>query len=466
MIEGVLERMLLDEALVGKAMAAMRDYLVRSGDFRFLDSPADGIYPFATPFVMQEGLQADLRTWTSRIVQALEDEARLLRADPEQAQRTLSLSSPLDRELFFHSNPLGESLPIHRLDFALQVPGPPKLLEVNCGCPGGELDPALVAEAFTASPLQRAVEGELDRVSPGTRMSPHLDPRDESLGNILRCYEGFRRDHRGFPDKPTIALITTSAQRRFMIPECRGIARHYESRGYRAMVGDLLELEVAKDEVRLRGETIHLIFRKFSTDSFKRRMMDEEAFDPRTRRRIGTLLEAVSNGLVCMVNPLGSTYLQDKGLLESLGVRHPELGRVVLETHVLGLDFPSREPSLWRAVCAGEEFVLKRRHSFGGRHVIMEPEKIKAMGPRIIQEEPGRWVAQRRGPAISYPFALWDSRGIEVGRFPYTVSLFGGSCFVRVGRGGPHEPINAHNGGAATCGLSLWRGHEARGQGG
>lgn len=455
-IDDIMERLLADPTLVEKGMAAMRDYLVRSGDFRFLDSPADGIYPFATPLVMQDSLQAELQAWTTRIAEALENEAQLLRTNPEQAERTLSLASPLDRDYFFCPNPFGESLPIHRLDFALQDTCPPRLLEVNCGCPGGELDPALVAEAFMASPLLGALERDLGEVSKNTRLAPYLDPRDESLRNILRCYEAFRRYHRGFPDNPTIALITTSAQARFMIPECSGIARHYESRGHRTMLGDLLELEVRNDEVQLKGETIHLIFRKFSTDSFKRRMMDQNAFSQDTLKRVRALWEAVSSGLVCMVNPLGSTYLQDKGILETLGVRYPELGRVVLETHVLGLDFPSREPSLWRAICKGEEFVLKRRHSFGGRHVIMEPEKIKVVGPRIIKEEPGRWVAQRRVPVSRYPFAFEERGHMEVGRFPFTVSLFGGSCFVRVGRGGPHEPINAQGGGAATCSLSLW----------
>lgn len=465
-IDGIMERLLADPILVKKGMAAMRDYLVRSGDFRSLDSPEEDIYPFASPFVVQESLQAELQTWTKRIVEAMEGEAQLLRADQEQAQKTLFLASSLDRDLFCSGQAFTESLPIHRLDFALEDTGFPRLLEINCGCPGGELDPALVAEAFMASPLLRVMEGGLREVSASTGLAPYVDPRDESLENIMRCYETFRRDHKGFPEDPIIALITSSAQARSMIPECRGIARHYESRGRRTMVGDLLELEVGDDEVRLRGQKVHLIFRKFSTNSFKRRMMDESTFGEQTCKRVRMLFEAVSRGCVCMVNPLGSTYLQDKGLLEALAMRHPELGRILLETYVLGPDFPSREPSVWRAICAGEEFVLKRRYSFGGKHVILEPEKIKVMGPRIIEEEPGHWVAQRRGHLISYPFALTDGRHIEIGRFPCTVSLFGGSCFVRVGRGGPHEPINAQGGGATTCVLSISRGREARGPGG
>jgi hypothetical protein len=454
-VDQILDRLFLDRALVERALASMRQHLVRAGDFRFSDSPEDEIYAFATPFFIPEALHAELEGWTNAIVQALEREARLLRGNPEEADRTLSFASELDRELFLQGGLSEESLPIHRLDFAIEENGRPRLMEVNCGCPGGELDPALVAEAFMASPFMREVEGRLQQLSKGARLAPYQDPRDESLAKIMRCYEAFRRDHQRLPRKPTIALVTTSAQARFMIPECRGIARHYESLGYRTLVGDLLELEVRGEEVMLRGQTIHLIFRKFSTESFRRRLMDFESFGRRACRGVEALWEATARGLVCMVNPLGSTYLQDKGLLELLGIRYPELGPVLLETHVLEADLPSREPSLWKAIGEGEEFVLKKRRSFGGRHVILEPEKVKALGARIIREEPGKWVAQRRVSIPGYPFSVEDRGRIEVSRFPFTVSLFGRSCFVRVGTTAPHEPINAHGGGAATCGLVL-----------
>ncbi len=431
----------------------MRQTLIASGDFRFDNSTEEEIYAFATPILLTQDQSDRLFHGAQRVIRALEETGSWLRSHPFEARERLQLSSDLDEEFFALDPGFSEHLPVHRLDFSLSPDGQPQLLEVNCGCPGGELDPALVAGAFLSSPLPQRLSELLHQVNHEEIVYKFHDPRNDSLNTLLRIYQNFRQILPEFPKKPTVALITTTAQAHFMLPECRGIAQHYTKSGYRTLIGDLFDLEAGRDQVRLQGEPIHLIFRKFSTRSFRRRMEDEGLFGRKACHRVRAVWEALVHRRVCMVNPLGSTWLQDKGLLEYIRAKYIELCDIVCETRILGSDFPTTNLAIWKAICEGQEFILKRRHSFGGRHVILHPESVKARAPQIIGEEPGQWVAQRRASIPTYPFAIRDGHGIKVGAFPYTVSPFGRSCFVRVGKGGLYDPVNAHGAGAATCAL-------------
>jgi hypothetical protein len=435
-------------------LPAMRGFLVQCRHFRFLDSPEEEIYSFATPLFLKPPEHDALTLWTRRIALALEEVGAWLRGNPREAEAHLLLEGPLDREFLALDPGPAALLPIHRLDMVLPPDKPPQCLEVNCGCPGGELDPALVAQAFLAAaavPADRAPPGR----SPSTPGVEFQDPRDESLTIILGAYERFSQGRPHLPFPPTIALITSSAQARFMVPECRGIASRYGERGYRTLTGDLLDLDVSVDGVVLGGEPVHLIVRKFSTLSFRRRMTDRAVFGRAVCRRTQRVWEALAQGRACLVNPLGSTFFQDKGLLELLRGRHPELASAIPLTRVLGPGLMDEEPALLEEISRSGSFVLKRRRSFGGRHVILEPDEVRIRAPLLTAREPGRWVAQEKVPLPTAPFAAWDRGETRRGRFPFIVSPFGRSAFVRAGLGSPDLPLNAHQGGAATCALIL-----------
>lgn len=417
----------------------MREWLVRSGDLRFLDSPEEEIYSFASPLVLSAKSHSQVVQALEEICTALEHLGARLAGDRALARGVLRFSSPLEEEFFFHGPGFGPRLPIRRLDMALGAQGNPLLLEVNCGCPGGELDPALVAEAYSQALGKGREPGFL-----------FLDPREESLSTLMECYEEFRKGHPLLPEMPTLALITCQAQARFMLPECRGIAAHYRSRGVRALVGRLSELRLRGDELALGDEPVHLIFRKFSTESFRRRL---EKPDNYGQEALGSrsLWEAVLEGRVCLVNPLGSTLLQDKALLGILRQEFPQLSTYIPETVLLSRDLVRLEPDLWKAICTGEPFVLKRRLSYGGRHVILDPRRIRQEAPRLLREEPGAWVAQSRVGLGEQEFWIWEPGGIRHGRFPFVLSPFGRSAFVRVGLDPKTtRPINAHGGSATS----------------
>lgn len=417
----------------------MRNLLVQGGNFRFLDSPAQEIYPFCTPLVMPRETHGEVTRLVELFSLALEETGRELAANRNLARQVLKFSSNLEEEFFFLDHGFGKRLPIRRLDMALDSAGQIFLMEINCGCPGGELDPALVAEAY----LKLANSPE--------ELGLFLDPRDESLEILLECYKEFSTTRAWMPQKPTIALLSSQAQARFMLPECRGIAAHYRNRGYRVLVGCLEDLGPSRDSLLLHGEPVHLVFRKFSTQSLRLRLEKQSNYSSRETLGAKLLWEAICAEQVCLVNPLGSTLLQDKGLMGLIWKTRPCLRRNLPETIVLEPGLKAAEPEYFQSICRGRSFVLKKRASYGGKHVILDPEQVKREAPRLMEEEPGQWVAQRRVWPSRKSFVVWDGTGVRSGTFPFIISPFGRSAFVRVGLEGDRAiPINAHGGSATT----------------
>ena len=455
--QGATDVLYKDTEKLDRGLAQMQKALVRSGNFRFLDSPKNEIYSFSTPLIITPAQHKAAVSWTQRIARALESLGHWMKNRPERVRDLMLFKSSLD-ELFFQLDPgYPQMLPIYRMDFALSPSiAAPQLLEVNCGCPGGELDPALVAEAFFESSLSEDYESVMKQsMSSDIVELKYFDSRDNSLACLLTAYKSFRETRRRFPESPTIALITAKAQARFMYPECRGIALHYQSRGYKTLVGDLADLNWDGKQVFLGDEPVHLIFRKFSTLGFRLCMEKPDRFGLELSRTVRNIWKALTRHHVCMVNPLGSTVLQDKGILEVLAKRYQEIRPAIPETFILTQDLPSKGSFLWDEISSGEMFILKRRRSFSGRHVVMDPEKIRTLAPVILKEEPGQWVAQRRVPLSNFPFAVLDESKRTLGQFKYVLSPFGRSYYVRMGTGDNQHPVNAHAGGASTCALVM-----------
>jgi hypothetical protein len=445
------ERRIL-EGPVEESLLEMRKDLINSGLFRFLHAPRQKIYDFATPLLIEEKLHWLLTQSARQIIRTLECTGKELLRDRNSARDFLALSSGLEEELFYNGLPPlngAPLIPVVRLDMVFKEDGSPALLEVNCGCPGGEADPALIHSAFVKTTLMKELRVFLREK--GLEVS-FRDPACETHDGIISYYRAFRERNRELPERPTVALVTSTPQAHYMIPECRYIASVYRRRGLKVLIGDLLELVTQRDGIFIHGERIHLVVRKFSTLALMRWLGDANSLGRDLCRRVRSLWKAYLDGLFCMVNPPGSTYLQDKGLLALLRSRDPDLEGLIPETHILHPDLPSRDPFLWESICAGEEFVLKRRYSYAGRHVILDPREISLRAPIVMKEAPGKWIAQRRVAPGRYPFGVVSSDGgIHTGPLPFVLSPFGQSHFVRVGTSNLHRPIAAHSGAAETA---------------
>ena len=438
----------LNPDLIRSSISGISKRLDECNDFRYLHMPKGAIYPYASPaFITEEGAE-ELRSATLLVADCYEDLARRMKADPSLTEGLMPHSDETTKHGFHQDHGYRKSLPIFRLDLAMTAGGL-RMMEINTGCPGGELDGGLIGRSF----MEDEVFGAFRTFLGGRYQFSFFDPREDSLLRILECYAEFRNSSGGgLPEDPTIGLITSTAQAYYLMPECRGIARYYRERGHHAVVGDLFDLERTNGRITLRGERVHLVFRKFSTESFLRRMDPERAtFKPEQRKRVRDLFEAYLNREVCMVNPLFSTVMQDKGLLAHVREHYPQLRDLIPETYILSPDLLVRKGRVADRIKGGEEFILKRRISYGGKWVKLDPRDIQQNFDSLASNAPNRWIAQRRVEIPKGFFVYADNARYEMDHYYYNINSFGKSFFLRVSPGDRDTPINASQGGAASC---------------
>lgn len=434
--------------LVRNSISSISKRLDECNHFRYLHMPKGTIYPYASPaFITEEGLE-DLRKATQLVIDCYEDLAQRMKTDPSLMDKLLPGLDEMTRQGFLQDHGYRKSMPIYRLDLAMTARGI-QMMEINTGCPGGELDSGLIGRYFLEEEMLRTFRASLN----GGYQFSFYDPREDSLHRLLRCYAEFRTDSEGdFPENPTIALVTSTAQAYYLMPECRGIAQYYREGGYPTMVGDLFDLKRQRGKITLQGKQVHLIFRKFSSEAFLRRMGPQKGNFTRDQREgVRGLYKAYLNREVCIVNPLFSTVMQDKGLLAHMREDYHQLRNLVPETYILSPDVLARKGALAGRIKEGGEFILKRRVSYGGKWVRLDPSDIRRSFDSLLHEEPNRWIAQRRVELPKGFFLYADNAGYEMGTCYYNINSFGESFFLRVSPGDRNTPINASHGAAASA---------------
>jgi glutathionylspermidine synthase len=433
--------------LVKHSFATVSNKLNRSNHFRYLHMSKGSIYPYASPAFVTDGGLADLKEATKRIVDCYEDLAQRMKADPALMENLLPGLDETTKRGFLLDHGYRRCMPIYRLDLTMTDRGI-QMMEINTGCPGGELDGGLIGRYFLEGKMLLPFRAYLK----GKYEFSFFDPREDSLLRLLECYAEFRANSGvNLPEMPTIGLITSTPQAYYLMPECRGIAQYYRERGYSGLVGDLLDIRSRKGEVTLQGKPVHLIFRKFSTDSFFRRMDPEKGILPHHQReRVQDLHKALSNREVCMVNPLSSTVMQDKGLLASVREEYPQLRDLLPEAYILSPDLLDRHSMVADRIRAGKEFILKRRVSYGGKWVRLAPSDIRRDFDSLLDKEANRWIAQRRIELPKGFFFYVHNARHEMGTYYFNINSFGESFFLRVSPGDRNTPINASHGGAAS----------------
>ncbi|MCK5553134.1 MAG: hypothetical protein KAJ09_08325, partial [Deltaproteobacteria bacterium] len=97
------------------------------------------------------------------------------------------------------------------------------------------------------------------------------------------------------------------------------------------------------------------------------------------------------------------------------------------------------------------EFILKRRISYGGKWVKLDPSDIRISFDSLLSKEPDRWIAQRRIEVPKGFFLYVDNARYEMGTYYYNINSFGESFFLRVSPGSRTTPINASHGAGASA---------------
>jgi len=137
----------LNPDLINSSISRVSKRLDECNNFRYLHMPKGVIYPYASPaFITEEGVE-ELRKGTQLIANCYEDLAGRMKANPSLMEKLLPGLDEVNKEGFLKDHGYGKSLPIYRLDLAMTARGF-QMMEINTGCPGGELDGGLIGRFF------------------------------------------------------------------------------------------------------------------------------------------------------------------------------------------------------------------------------------------------------------------------------------------------------------------------------
>ena len=166
----------LNPDLIGSSISRISERLDDCNDFRYLHMPKGTIYPYASPaFITEEGLE-ELRKATQLVANCYEDLAGRMKADPSLMEKLLPGLDEMTKSGFLQDHAYRKSMPIYRLDLAMTARGL-QMMEINTGCPGGELDGGLIVRSFLDDEMLGAFRTFL---GPRYKFSFH-DPREDSL---------------------------------------------------------------------------------------------------------------------------------------------------------------------------------------------------------------------------------------------------------------------------------------------
>ncbi|MBF0527313.1 MAG: hypothetical protein HQK56_19700 [Deltaproteobacteria bacterium] len=434
------------------ALAATADtaavHLSQTGSFRSEDLPPGEIYPLASPLFLSTAALARIGRTVELVRLCFEDLAGAISHDPELAAGLRLFPDPIRRQFFSLPHGYPSHMPLFRADLAVSDHSV-QLMEINTGCPAGDLDGGLCAETWSGLPLVAAFRHFLEKRFGAAVQFQVGDTRADTLRRLLQCYEEFQEDRpeRG-PAEPTLAIVVGPNQAKHLLPEAFGLADHFRQQGYDTQVGLFDDLTLGREGLYLNGRPIHLILRKFSS-LYLAGVLKQPGQASATAALARALLEFIQSKRICLVNPLGSTTLQDKGLLAEARARYPELAEIIPETIILEPELARRQPDLYHEIEEGKNYILKRRISFGGKWFKSDPAEISDSLPSIMAEEPGRWIAQRR-LELGQAFFLINRLGqVTAGDGWVNLASFGDSCYVRVSTD-PLSPVNISQNGAAT----------------
>ncbi|MBF0496330.1 MAG: hypothetical protein HQK58_07110 [Deltaproteobacteria bacterium] len=422
--------------------------LSQTGSFRSVDLPPGEIYPLASPLFLSATTLARIRQTVEQVRLCFEDLARTIRHDPESAAGLRLFPDPIRREFFFLPHGYQSQMPLFRADLAVSDQSI-QLMEINTGCPAGDLDGGLCAETWSGLSLVAAFRHFLEKRLGASVQFRADDTRADTWCRLIKCYEEFQQDRleRG-PAEPTLAIVVGPNQAKHLLPEAQGLADYFREQGCDTQVGFFDDLTIGREGLYLNGRPIHMILRKFSS-LYLVGVLKQPGEVSATAALARTLLELVKSKRICLVNPLGSTTLQDKGLLAVARARYPELAEIIPETVILEPGLTRRQPDLYHEIEEGKNYILKRRISFGGRWFKSDPAEISAGLPSIMAEEPGRWIAQRRLELGQAFFLIRRLGQVTAGDGWVNLASFGDSCYVRVSTDFL-SPVNISQNGAAT----------------
>ncbi len=378
---------LLDDSFASDAIERLNE-----GTNRF--NLTFGTRPVCTvlrPMLIQSSLYDYIKRDSALVMQAIQKLGQAMLIDPK-LRAEIDLSEEEERIISIDPGftaPDGSG----RLDAFLDSRGDFSFVEYNADSPGGLLYGDILSDIFL----------EMDVMREFTRKYPlrSIGIRQRILQMLLDCYHQW-----GGRDQPRIAIVDwDDVQTRAEFEICR---EHFESRGYRTIIVDPMELEYRGGYLRAGNFEIDLVYKRVVITELIERCGFEHP-----------LVRATKERAVCTVNSFRAQLFTKKAIFALLDdpayeylftpdeiaalYRHIPWTRKLREGHTT---YRGRQVDLLEFLSSNRNrLVLKPNGEYGGRGVILGLECSHADWMQAILDSlAGSYVVQERVEVMQQPF--------------------------------------------------------------
>ncbi len=290
-----------------------------------------------------------------------------------------------------------------------------KFLEFNADSPAGIGYTDILYEGLTTAIHLPRVRHEFD-----TAYTPMLP---ELIATLLEAYSHIRARHSDLPESPRLALI--DAEGSPAVPEFRIICAAAGRQGLDAVHGTLGELDYDGSTLHLRGEPVHIVYRRALLED-----LDQ-----------ADLVAAARDGRVCIVNPFRARVANNKKLFALFddprfahlieGDELEVVQKTIPWTRVLRpgrVSYGSWTIDLLPFVADNRErLVLKPASSYGGRNVSLGMETPQEGWEEIIAAHADRadFIVQEYVPVPEEMFPTIEGGHVQMRLKRFNINPFG-----------------------------------------
>lgn len=354
--------------------------------------------------------------------------------------------SAAEEELFFIEPGYSLPLVIARLD-AFMDDYTVKFLEFNCDSPAGTAYSDGLEDGF------RTILAEHSYID---QWKIDFFRRQESLlAALLSCYNEFRSGRPALPKEPTIAIVdweTVSTASEFEM-----LQEFFQSRGIKTIITSPQKLKLAGEQISVKGEPVHLIYRRVITRELIEKLDQVQDF-----------IQAAQRGYICVCNPFRSYIVGNKKILSLLtdprfqSIYNAEelecIQRTIPWTKILA-DTKATYQGFTIDLRAfvkdnREKLVIKPAASYGGKDVFLGRETdqqiwVKLVDDNIASED---WVVQEFVPIPQEIYPVIDHtvtmqlKKVNInpfallGKYCGTITRISDSSIINVSAGGGLVP--------------------------
>ena len=218
--------------------------------------------------------------------------------------RLIMKFSELENDLLFIEPGYKKPIVISRLDAFLNDYSI-KFLEFNCDSPAGIAYSDVMEEGF------REILNEYPFMWDWKVES--IQRQDLLLNSLLKCYNQFRVEKPGLPEKPLIAIVDWRDVSTYSEFELH--SEHFQRKGYETIIASPQDFRIRKGKATVHEQEVHLVYRRVISRELVEKL--DETVD---------FVQCIRDGLVCCANSFRSYIVGNKKVLSL--ITNPRFQRI------------------------------------------------------------------------------------------------------------------------------------------